>query len=81
IRRKVVPGNRSPAYLSYPGLANFSYIFFFIQNMVNLGLARRMNPPSITLEEKARFPSSGVLRWYETSPIHDNPTTLSGRSS
>lgn len=49
--------------------------------MPKVGLARRVNPPSITLEEKARFPSSGGLRWYETSPIHDNPITLSGGSS
>jgi len=45
-----------------------------------VGLARRANPHSITLEEKARFPSSGGLRWYETSPIHENPITLSGGS-
>ena len=88
VRRKVVPGNRSPAYLSYPGLAKFSYIFSFIQKMVNrlnetqkVGLARRVNPPSITLEEKARFPSSGGLCWYEISPIHENPMTLRGGSS
>ena len=46
-----------------------------------VGLARRVNPPSITLEEKARFPSSGGLCWYEISPIHENPMTLRGGSS
>ena len=43
-----------------------------------VGLARRVNLPSITLEEKARFPSSGGLCWYEISPIHENPMTLLG---
>ena len=49
--------------------------------MQKVGLARRVNPPSITLEEKARFPSSGGLCWYEISPIHENPMTLRGGSS
>ena len=49
--------------------------------MQKVGLARRANPPSITLEENARFPSSGGLHWYETFPIHENPITLSGASS
>ena len=72
----------SPAYLSYPG----SYIFLYTKHGkpfkwdAQVGLARRVNPPSITLEEKARFPSSGGLHWYVTSPIYENPITLSGGS-